>query len=823
MRFTVKAKLAAAFGAVILLSAASGGVAYFKLQALNNQIDYVANQAAKKLELAEELKAHTLRVARAERDMILASTDAETAAFVADIDKEREVIKTSSDEIYALATEQGRAVITRLRAAFDKQKNIQDEIKRLASINSTSHALDAAKTTGDPALKELEDSLAQLAQQVQAGEATNDRLALATSLGKLHGAVEHLRSYTLNLMAMDDVAEMKASLKMSEDDETALRQLRDTTKGLAEKAGLGQAFSTFSDRLDGWLGINRQIAKTAAQGDNTEARQLSSGDGRKAVTEVNNIVEEYVELQRKRMKDAVADSAAEYASAQWTLLSVLVISLIVAVASALWIAANIGRGLARAVGLANAVAVGDLSQKITATSNDEIRDLIVALNGMTENLNATAALADAVALGDLSVTVQLLSEKDRLGIAFQRMVRNLNTTASAADSVAEGDLSVSVQRISDKDRLGIAFERMMENLNATATVADAIAKGDLTVEATRRSDKDRLGRALEAMLEKLRGIVSQAISAAQNVSAGSQQLSASAEQLSQGATEQASSAEEASASMEEMASNVKQNAENAGTTEKIARQSSKDAEASGIAVGRAVEAMQTIAEKITIVQEIARQTDLLALNAAVEAARAGEHGKGFAVVASEVRKLAERSQAAAAEISTLSTSTVKVAQEAGSMLAKLVPDIKRTAELVEEITAACREQDVGSSQINQAIQQLDQVTQQNAAASEEVSSTSEELSAQAEQLQTTIAFFRIDQSTAAGQAQEAPRPGPDLRGAAAKLRSTAATMAAAQKSSATKQAPPHKQPRAASSSAGGGFALNLSAKADPLDAEFRRS
>src|SRR4051812_27715289 len=285
---------------------------------------------------------------------------------------------------------------------------------------------------------------------------------------------------------------------------------------------------------------------------------------------------------------------------------------------------------------------------------------------------------------------------------------------------------------------------MTVNLNATAALANQIAQGDLTVEAKPLSDRDTLGLALESMVEKLRQIVSEALTAAQNVSAGSQELSASAEQLSQGATEQASSAEEASSSMEEMASNVKQNADNANQTEKIAAQSAKDAEVSGAAVGRAVNAMQTIAEKITIVQEIARQTDLLALNAAVEAARAGEHGKGFAVVASEVRKLAERSQAAAAEIGTLSSDTVKAAQQAGEMLGRLVPDICKTALLVEEISAACREQDVGSAQINQAIQQLDKVTQQNASASQQVSATSEELATQAERLQATIAYFRIE-------------------------------------------------------------------------------
>ncbi len=292
-------------------------------------------------------------------------------------------------------------------------------------------------------------------------------------------------------------------------------------------------------------------------------------------------------------------------------------------------------------------------------------------------------------------------------------------------------------------------------LRRASEAVRSVAEGDLT-RAPEHKGQDEIGDLLsyvDSMIERLRGVVGDALSASENVSAGSQQLSASSEQVSQGATEQAASAEEASASMEEMAANIKQNADNAAQTEKIARQSAKDAEASGNAVNRAVSAMRTIAEKISIVQEIARQTDLLALNAAVEAARAGEHGKGFAVVASEVRKLAERSQSAAAEISGMSGDTVKAAQEAGEMLTRLVPDIRKTAELVSEITAACREQDIGASQINEAIQQLDKVTQQNAGASEQMSATSEELAAQAEELQTSIAFFKVEDGGASTKPQ----------------------------------------------------------------------
>lgn len=276
-----------------------------------------------------------------------------------------------------------------------------------------------------------------------------------------------------------------------------------------------------------------------------------------------------------------------------------------------------------------------------------------------------------------------------------------------------------------------------------------IASGDLTAQID-VEQKDEVGQMADAMRQmtiQLKEITGEIESGAGNVASGSEQLSASAQALSQGATEQAASVEEITSSMEEMAATTQRNAHNASETDRVARKAAVSAEESGNAVNSTVSAMKDIASKIAIIEEIARQTNLLALNAAIEAARAGEHGKGFAVVAAEVRKLAERSGQAAAEIGDLSGSSVGVAEEAGKLLEELVPMIRRTSDLVQDIAAGTAEQATGVDHVNKAIQQLDQVVQNNAAAAEEMASTSEELSSQAEQLLQTVSYFKTDSSS----------------------------------------------------------------------------
>ncbi len=692
MRFTIKAKLASTFGVIIALSMLAGGVAYYELtEVARAEIEIIdqGKRISKVAALQHELQGQI----RAEKTLLLSSTDKEMEAAAAEVATMRQHVAKLAGEIQSAASAQGRGLIDEAMARARTLNELQDETIRNARLNSGDRAMAIWRTDGATAIAGQSSAFDAILAELDKDPTSPEHMAASRLVWAARFEAARTLRMIVETFSADSMTELEERRRVAETEIAAgKRALAAALAALKPLAVPAQGLEATAEKV---FVLASRVLDVAKEGGSIRAIEISRGEGQKALAGTIAAFDAYAALAERQMGEIGAKAIEAASFAKTLLISIVLASLLIATIAASWIAISIGRGLSSAVGLANAVAAGDLTRTVVAKTNDEVGDLVTALNGT---------------------------------------------------------------------------------------------------------------------VEKLRQVVGDALQAAEAVSSGSQELSASAEQLSQGSTEQASSTEEASSSMEEMAANVKQNAENAATTEKMAGQSAKDAEASGIAVGKAVDAMQTIAAKINIVQEIARQTDLLALNAAVEAARAGEHGKGFAVVASEVRKLAERSQAAAAEIGTLSTDTVKVAQEAGAMLAKLVPDIKKTAELVEEITAACREQDVGSTQINQAIQQLDKVTQQNAAASEQVSATSEELAAQAEQLQSTIAFFRLDDH---GGHQAVAQPIATDR-AVKQLRGKAASMAAAIQ--------PKKAPaRPARKVSNGGFAFDMDSGEDQDDAAFHRN
>jgi len=342
----------------------------------------------------------------------------------------------------------------------------------------------------------------------------------------------------------------------------------------------------------------------------------------------------------------------------------------------------------------------------------------------------------------VSALVELIrAETGEREIAALALTRRLSTASVAVNVTAFALVLLMLWSLTR------SLTGRLERLNH---FAQRVAEGDLTETPDPNAGRDEVGQlmgAVNRMVERLREVVERVRETSASVAEASRGMSASTQQLSQGASAQAEATGETSASMEQMNANITQNAQNAQATEAIAARAATDARDGGQAVAETVRAMNEIAAKILIIEEIAYQTNLLALNAAIEAARAGEHGRGFAVVAAEVRKLAERSQTAAAEIATLSSHSTEIAARAGAMLEKMVPDIVRTAGLVQEITAASREQSAGVEASNRALQQLDTVTQSNVSSAEELAATAHDLAERAAELERAVAFFRVSRET----------------------------------------------------------------------------
>ncbi|WP_224982841.1 HAMP domain-containing methyl-accepting chemotaxis protein [Geomonas agri] len=588
-----------------------------------------------------------------------------------------------------------------------------------------------------------------------------------------------------------------------------LEKLESTEKGkaLIAKAKLS---------LDNARKANNQAIELALAGNSARAATLFEKEAEPLCAAIDSAFRDLVQYQEQGIEERYDNAAALSARSRIIAITLALFAIAIGAAIGFVITRSISRPVGALSACADKLALGDVEVEIDTEGKDEIALLARSFKNMADNIKEASLAAERVAHGDLSVQVTPKSERDLMGNNLSTMIATIGTLSQEMNelikAIREGKLSVRGdaaafqgawgELLTGQNRLIEAFVQPIDvtsrhlariskgdipakitdtyygdfndiinslNLlidanNDATNLAKEIAEGNLLLEVKQRSENDGLMQALSAMVRNLTRVVSDVKIAADNVTSGSQALSSTSEEMSQGASEQAASAEEASSSMEQMTSNIRQNADNSMQTEKIAVKSATDASESGQAVARTVAAMKEIASKTSIIEEIARQTNLLALNAAIEAARAGEHGKGFAVVASEVRKLAERSQRAAGEIGDLSLTSVEVAEHAGALLEMLVPDIHKTAELVQEISAACKEQDTGAEQINRAIQQLDQVIQQNASASEEMASTAEELASQAEQLQGTIAFFKVGASAVEQRRPSKPAAATQKRG-----------------------------------------------------------
>jgi methyl-accepting chemotaxis protein len=781
---------------------------------INDMADLLYERELMAIEHVKEANINLIYIGRDWRNALLASTPTERAQARQAAVQHTKIMNDQIDLARPLfVTEQGKALIKKIDDGLPKYLAVLQQTLAMADrtavyaksdeMNTLMLAMAATATVVDDAFTEL-TALKQTQAKAAAAETTqiyegSRVLLLAFSFGSLMLGLAIGVFLTRRIQAQvggepAEIAELAGEFAAG--DLSRKIALRANDKGSILKAFVDLQASVRALIADADLLTKAAVdGRLATRADATKHQ----GDFRKVVEGVNetldavigplNVTASYVDqIARGIIPPVISDSYNGDFNTIKTNLNAVV--------------KMMSELLAQTDLIIRAAADGELDKRANASLfvggwNQLVSGVNDTISNIVNPLNVTAAYVDRISRGDIppKITDAYRGDYNIIKNNLNACVEAVNALVADATMLSAAAVAGKLETRADPARhqgdfrkivagVNETLDNVVEPINEVRRIMGAMAGGDLTqtISTTYRGDFDELKNAINQTVGKLVETIGEVRTAADNLSNASGQISATAQSLSQSSSEQAASVEETTSSMEQMSASIMQNTENAKVTDGMASGAARQAVEGGDAVGRTVEAMKSIAEKIGIIDDIAYQTNLLALNAAIEAARAGEHGKGFAVVAAEVRKLAERSQVAAQEIGNVAKDSVKLAERAGVLLTEMVPSIKKTSELVQDITAASREQSSGVGQINGAMGQLNQATQQNASASEELAATAEEMGSQAAQLQELMTFFELADSgrLTAKKVAAARRPAASAAAPRVRTASRSAPAAAAQ-------------------------------------------
>lgn len=489
--------------------------------------------------------------------------------------------------------------------------------------------------------------------------------------------------------------------------------------------------------------LARKTTEGMIAGEMGEQIAQSQGQMHDQYTAINSALERGTRRDVASIDEAFA-AAANQQTRTRNIVILITIGAIAALGALAWYAVTSLTGpMAHAVQVADRLAEGDVSVVIEARSNDEIGRLMQSMGRMVGYLRDMAGTAGAIARGNVAATVTPRSARDAFGMAFAEMVDSLRQMVSISERVAQGDLDVRVEPRGADDAIGRALGSMTGYLREMAEVATSISEGNVSVNVAPRSDADNFGRAFVSMTERLTEVTTALRSGAEAISAAAAQVAGSAQLLSGGTRDESAAIQTTIAHLERMNTLIARTAENGQEMKRITDYGAQSITQSGEAMRETVAMMRDILERITIMDEIANETNVLSLNALIEAARAGDHGRGFSVVATEVRELASRSQAAAEGIRTLARKSQNITRNSETLVAGLLQSTRQTTEIVQQVSAASTDQATGIAEVNEAMKQVDGVTGRNALAAEDLAATAQEMAAQADALHSLVQFFRV--------------------------------------------------------------------------------